>query len=115
MDTYTRVILLTGETGTGKELVAQSIHQNSDRSRGPFVPVHCAALPSNLLESELFGREKGAFTGASEKRIGRFESKTNHYFGPFLVHSRKMAPENQKHIILDHLWTQANPKPGHEP
>lgn len=67
-------VLLTGETGTGKELVAQSIHQNSDRSRGPFVPVHCAALPSNLLESELFGHEKGAFTGASEKRIGRFES-----------------------------------------
>ena len=67
-------VLLTGETGTGKELVAQSIHQNSDRPRGPFVPVHCAALPSNLLESELFGHEKGAFTGASEKRIGRFES-----------------------------------------
>ena len=67
-------ILLTGETGTGKELVAQSIHQNSDRSRGPFVPVHCAALPSNLLESELFGHEKGAFTGATERRIGRFES-----------------------------------------
>ena len=67
-------VLLTGETGTGKELVAQAIHQNSDRSRGPFVPVHCAALPSNLLESELFGHEKGAFTGASERRIGRFES-----------------------------------------
>ena len=67
-------ILVTGETGTGKELIAQAIHQNSDRSRGPFVPVHCAALPSNLLESELFGHEKGAFTGAVEKRIGRFES-----------------------------------------
>ena len=67
-------VLLTGDTGTGKELVAQSIHQNSDRSRGPFVPVHCAALPSNLLESELFGHEKGAFTGATESRVGRFES-----------------------------------------
>ena len=67
-------VLLTGETGTGKELFAQSIHQNSDRSRLPFIPVHCAALPSNLLESELFGHEKGAFTGANEKRIGRFES-----------------------------------------
>ena len=51
-------ILVTGDTGTGKELIAQSIHQNSERSRGPFVPVHCAALPSNLLESELFGHEK---------------------------------------------------------
>ena len=67
-------VLVTGETGTGKELIAQAIHQNSDRSRGPFVPVHCAALPSNLLESELFGHEKGAFTGAIEKRVGRFES-----------------------------------------
>ena len=70
-------VLLSGETGTGKELVAQSIHQNSDRSRGPFVPVHCAALPANLLESELFGHEKGAFTGANERRIGRFESANN--------------------------------------
>lgn len=67
-------VLVTGETGTGKEMVAQSIHQNSERSRGPFVAVHCAALPSNLLESELFGHEKGAFTGANERRIGRFES-----------------------------------------
>ena len=67
-------ILLQGETGTGKELIAQAIHQNSDCARGPFVPVHCAALPANLLESELFGHEKGAFTGAAERRIGRFEA-----------------------------------------
>ena len=67
-------VLFTGETGTGKELFAHAIHQNSERKNAPFVPVHCAALPANLLESELFGHEKGAFTGANEKRIGRFES-----------------------------------------
>lgn len=67
-------ILLVGPTGSGKELAAQAIHQRSDRARGPFVPVHCAALSANLLESELFGHEKGAFTGAGERRIGRFES-----------------------------------------
>ena len=67
-------VLLEGETGTGKELIAQAIHQNSNRARKPFVPVHCAALAVNLLESELFGHEKGAFTGASERRIGRFEA-----------------------------------------
>ncbi|MBC2593628.1 sigma-54-dependent Fis family transcriptional regulator [Ruficoccus amylovorans] len=67
-------VMLYGETGTGKELVAQMVHQNSGRARGPFVPVHCAAIPANLLESELFGHEKGAFTGASERRIGRFEA-----------------------------------------
>ncbi len=67
-------VLLGGETGTGKELIAQAVHQNSPRSRGPFVAVHCAALASNLLESELFGHERGAFTGASDKRTGRFEN-----------------------------------------
>jgi DNA-binding NtrC family response regulator len=67
-------VLLLGETGTGKELVAQMIHQNSPRARGPFIPAHCAAIPAGLLESELFGHEKGAFTGATEKRIGRFEA-----------------------------------------
>lgn len=67
-------VMLYGETGTGKELVAQMIHQNSPRNRSAFIPAHCAAIPANLLESELFGHEKGAFTGATERRIGRFEA-----------------------------------------
>ncbi|MBI5381961.1 MAG: sigma-54-dependent Fis family transcriptional regulator [Opitutae bacterium] len=67
-------ILVEGESGTGKELIAQAIHQASPRARAPFIAVHCAALSENLLESEIFGHERGAFTGAMEKRIGRFES-----------------------------------------
>lgn len=67
-------ILVEGESGTGKELIAQAIHQSSPRARSPFVAVHCAALSENLLESEIFGHEKGSFTGAMERRIGRFEA-----------------------------------------
>ena len=66
-------VLVLGESGTGKELVAQAIHQESDRHQGSYVPVNCGAIPSELLESELFGHEKGAFSGATSSKKGRFE------------------------------------------
>jgi len=70
-------VLLVGETGTGKELFAHAIHQTSPRNKRPFVKLNCAAIPENLLESELFGYEKGAFTGASQRKLGMFELAIN--------------------------------------
>ncbi len=66
-------VLVNGENGTGKELVARSLHRGSQRAKGPFIAVNCAAIPEDLVESELFGHERGSFTGANEKRIGKFE------------------------------------------
>jgi len=70
-------VLIRGESGTGKELVANSIHYNSLRPKGPFVKVNCAALPVNLIKSELFGHEKGSFTGAIKQKLGKFELANN--------------------------------------
>src|SRR5438552_916952 len=66
-------VLITGESGTGKELVAKALHEHSSRKTGPFIKINCAAIPKNLMESELFGYEKGAFTGATSSKPGRFE------------------------------------------
>jgi DNA-binding NtrC family response regulator len=90
-------VLIEGESGTGKELIVQAIHQASPRSRAPFVVVHCAALSETLLESELFGHEKGSFTGAMERRIGRFESADGGTL--FLDEISEISPTTQVKLL----------------
>jgi len=90
-------VLIMGESGTGKELVAKTIHYNSSRSRFPLVPLNCAAIPKDILESELFGHEKGAFTGAVNTRIGRFELANNGTL--FLDEIGELAPSLQVKLL----------------
>jgi len=90
-------VLIRGETGTGKELVARAIYQYSERAKRPFIAVNCAAIPETLLESELFGHEKGAFTGAEQRRIGRFEQA--HGGTLFLDEIGDMTPFTQAKLL----------------
>jgi two-component system nitrogen regulation response regulator GlnG len=90
-------VLISGESGTGKELVARALYQHSRRASGPFLPVNCAAIPEQLLESELFGHEKGAFTGADRRRIGKFEQCSGGTL--FLDEVGAMSPLTQSKLL----------------
>ncbi len=90
-------VLLLGESGTGKELIARAIHENSDRADKAFIAINCSAIPANLLESELFGHEKGSFTGAISKKIGKFEAADTGTL--FLDEIADMVPELQVKLL----------------
>src|ERR1700692_1359744 len=90
-------VLITGETGKGKELIPRAVHKRSQRSDCPFVSVNCAALPPTLVSSELFGHEKGAFTGATERRLGRFEMSDGGTI--FLDEVGELLPDTQAALL----------------
>lgn len=90
-------VLILGESGTGKELIAKAIHQHSDRKNEPLVVINCAALPASLIESELFGHEKGSFTGATERRIGKFEQADGGTV--FLDEIGELPPDQQVKLL----------------
>jgi len=90
-------VLIVGESGTGKELVANALHQGSDRQAGPFIAVNCGAIPGEILESELFGHEKGAFTGAHQRRIGLIESASSGSL--FLDEISELSPDLQVKLL----------------
>src|ERR1051325_490896 len=93
----TASVLILGESGTGKELVARAVHSKSDRARGPFFPLNCAALPKEILENELFGHEKGAFTGSVNEKQGAFEMANGGTL--FLDEVAEMAPDIQVKLL----------------
>ena len=90
-------VLITGESGTGKELIANALHQNSDRKNRTFLPLNCSAIPRDVLESEIFGHERGAFTGAIEKKVGKFELADGGTL--FLDEVGDLAPETQVKLL----------------
>jgi DNA-binding NtrC family response regulator len=97
-------VLICSESGVGKELVAKAIHDASHRVNGPFIPINCGAIPENMLESELFGHEKGAFTSAYAKKLGLLEiSKHPHDLPSDLIEDRKIFGKQLKDIEREHI------------